>query len=177
MGELHHDRIRDLLPGAALEALDAEERLIVAAHLPDCGECARVLAEYREALGQLAQALPPHTPAPDRTARLRERLLARVAAERALPMGRRTAPVAHRARELLASRWTGWAAAAGIASVLLMHHGIHRPLGAGWIAAGVVGLVAMLFAIDALAGRRTVARLRAQLEDREPPASGPSEQG
>ena len=174
MDELHHDKVRGLLPGAALEVLDGEEQVIVATHLPVCGECASDLAEYREALGQLAQALPAHALDADRAAQLRQRLLARVASERIPAIGA-PAPLARRTRELLASRWIGWAVAAGLAGVLLMHHGIHRPLGAGWIAAGVLGLVAVVLGVDAMAGRRTVARLRAKLENREPPPSGPSE--
>ena len=173
MAELHHDSVRGLLPGAALEVLEADEQALVTAHLPGCDDCARDLAEYREALVQLAQALPSHTLDADGAAQLRQRLLARVASERTPAIEPRLAPLARRTRELLASRWSGWAMAAGLAGVLLMHHGVHRPLGAGWIAAGVLGLVAVVLAIHAMAGRRTVARLRAELENREPP-SGPS---
>lgn len=74
MGETCH-LIEPLLAAFALGALDAEERLVVEAHLADCEACRAALAAYQAVGDRLALALPPVPPPP----RLRARLAAKTA--------------------------------------------------------------------------------------------------
>ena len=80
--ELTHDEVRAALAAEALGALDGPEREQVRAHLAGCAECRAELESLREAAGALAFAAPHRPMEPGRSARVRERLLARAAAER-----------------------------------------------------------------------------------------------
>jgi hypothetical protein len=78
---------------------------------------------------------------------VRARLLARARAGRGddsapdLP-GRPSPDAIHPVkRRRDATRWIGWAVAAGLASLLLTHHSFHAPLSFGWITAAVLGIV------------------------------------
>lgn len=77
-GPLAHEAARMLLAAEALDALGGEERGALLAHLASCPTCTRELAELRDAAGALA-----YTPAttPERSERVRSRLLARAAAD------------------------------------------------------------------------------------------------
>ncbi len=75
----------DLLAGAALEALSAEEQLQVQGHVARCESCAVELAELREVAAALGQGVPQVEAPPD----LKARVLAAALAERS--GGRQTA--------------------------------------------------------------------------------------
>ena len=76
---LSHDQLEQLLPAAALEILEGDELLEVAAHIQECSRCAALLESYREVVADLATKLPEQALPSDRSARVRARLLARVA--------------------------------------------------------------------------------------------------
>ncbi len=132
MSPLSHDEMQEMLPAAALEILDAAELQLVMTHARTCSECAGLLRDYRDVAGSLLLAAPEQQPDPRRSAAIRERLLTRA--------GTAGTHISV-ARRFQADRWSGWLVAAGLAGVLLIHHGIHRPLGNGWIAAGVLMLL------------------------------------
>ena len=53
-----HDDAREMLAELALDALSAEERERVQAHISTCAECQRELASLQETVGALAYAAP-----------------------------------------------------------------------------------------------------------------------
>ncbi len=155
---LSHDQLEQLLPSAALEILEGDELLSLTAHVRDCAHCERLLESYREVLANWATGLPERPFHPAGSARVRARLLARMGS------GSSPRPVAGRARRSPGSvdRWAGWAVAAAMAGVLLVHHSVHRPVAYGWLMAG--GLILVLLALGVYV-RVQRARLRA-LEER-----------
>jgi anti-sigma-K factor RskA len=84
---LSHDEAQSLLAAEALDALTGEERDALPAHTADCAECRARLSELRDTAAALAFAAPPAAIDVTRRARIRERLLARAAAERTGPGG------------------------------------------------------------------------------------------
>lgn len=60
--DLTHDDIAELLGAYALDAVDADERDLVEAHLATCPRCAAEVAEHREVAAMLAH---PGAPAPE----------------------------------------------------------------------------------------------------------------
>ncbi|MBA3259854.1 MAG: zf-HC2 domain-containing protein [Gemmatimonadales bacterium] len=152
-----HDEVRDLLPAAALEILDSAELQSVAAHTRGCPECARLLEEYRAVAFALADLLP--VGAPPHSAALRARLLARARGDRrgaAQPAGAAS-------RTSVVNMWMGWTVAAAFGGVLLMHHGVHRPLDYGWLATGALAVLLVVIAAYASIQRSRVSALRARL--------------
>lgn len=153
-----HNTVEQLLPAAALEILESEDLLRVAAHIRECAECGRQLESYREVVAGLTTTLPSRPLPPARSERLRSRLLARAgstpsAAPYISPRSRRSAGAM--------DRWGGWAVAAGLAGLLLIHHSVHRPVDYGWLLAGVLTLLVL-----ALIGYLRVQRARVlALED------------
>jgi anti-sigma-K factor RskA len=79
-----HEAAREALEALAIDALDASEREGVMAHVAGCAECQRELAAHERTASELALAVPPLPLAPAQRARIRARLLARAAADRAL---------------------------------------------------------------------------------------------
>ena len=155
-----HEELREMLPAAALEILEAAELQLVLAHAHDCAECAQLLAEYREVAAAIALVLPCRQSSSAGSAPLRARLVAR-----ARESGR---PKAVSRRGLsLAERWAGWAVAAGLAGVILMHHGVHRPLDYGWLVAGALLLVLIGLGAYARVQRGRASVLRSQLDSLE----------
>lgn len=75
---IDHNALKELLPAYALNALDEAELGLVNQHLSDCLECQQELAGYAAVVDLLPMAVPTVTGGPD----LKERLLARVAAEK-----------------------------------------------------------------------------------------------
>lgn len=100
-------RIRELIPGHALDALDPGEHSLVQQHLSSCPDCSQALAAQREVVEGLLHAPPPSRP----PAQLRERVLS------ALPD---RAP----ARSLVkpaARSWLRWVGAAAAVGLLLVN--------------------------------------------------------
>jgi hypothetical protein len=159
-----HQEIGDLLPSAALETLEPDELARVLAHARECTECSQLLSEYREAVAAVALSLP-HEPLNDaRSARLRERLLLRARGNPAAGALEKKSIARARFRWGSVDRWAGWAVAAGLAGVLLTHHGFHRPLDYGWVLAGVLAIVLVIFGVYAVSQRRRVSELEDRLE-------------
>jgi hypothetical protein len=157
-----HQDVEELIPGAALETLEGEELARVLAHARDCAECGRLLDEYRAVLGTLALDLPAEPLAAERSVRVKSRLLERARSQRAEPrfVERNTA----RSPLGVVDRWAGWAVAAGLAGVLLIHHGFHRPLAYGWVLAGVLAILLVGFGVYAGVQRRRVTALEERWE-------------
>lgn len=111
----HHELI-DQLDAYIDHELGDEESARVEAHLSGCARCQRALQLHRALRDTLAGA--PVARAPDS---LRKRLLMQLEAEQAPPP--RGASAARRRPRLrsFAQPWLGWAVAAGLAAVLLVH--------------------------------------------------------
>lgn len=75
-GHTQDGDIHDLVGAYALGAVEAEERLLFEAHLVDCPDCRRELAELSEVVVALSAGLEVEPPA-----RVRDAVLAQVAAE------------------------------------------------------------------------------------------------
>ena len=78
-----HDTAREALEALALDALDASERAAVMAHVATCAECRSELAVLETTASELAYAAAPLAMSPAQRDRIRARLLARAAADRA----------------------------------------------------------------------------------------------
>ncbi len=152
-----HEEMEDLLPAAALEILDDTELQRVLLHARTCADCAQLLEEYRQVTAALSLRLPVAGQLdPDRSAVLRTRLLGKAWGDR------RAVIASPRQATTLIYRWSGWMVAAGLASVLLVHHSVHRPLDFGWLASGA--LLAILIAVGIYAAVQ--ARRASALQDR-----------
>lgn len=159
---LEHEEILEMLPAAALEILEDDELQGVLAHARGCAECGRLLGEYRQVVAGLSLQLPEgRRLPPDRSAGLRGRLLAKARGDR-----RAVLPNPHRATTLI-SQWSGWMVAAGLASVLLVHHSVHRPLDYGWLATGALLAILIAVGIYAHVQRARAAALHARVADLE----------
>jgi anti-sigma-K factor RskA len=82
--ELSHDEASESLAAAALDALAVDELAAVLAHAANCAVCGPELQSLRDAAAGLAFAAAPTPQSPEvarRLARIRERLLARAAAD------------------------------------------------------------------------------------------------
>lgn len=84
MRDMSHEEAAELLPLAALDALDADDQTSVLAHAAACPECGPALAALRDAAAQLAFAVPQVADDPVRRGRARNRLLARARADLAV---------------------------------------------------------------------------------------------
>jgi len=78
-----HETAREALEALALDALDASEREAVMAHVAGCAECQRELAALESTASELALAVPLRPMPTAQRDRIRARLLARAAADRA----------------------------------------------------------------------------------------------
>jgi hypothetical protein len=157
-----HQEVDGLLPAAALEILDSEELGRVLVHAGECSECARRLDDFRRAVAALALALPSQPMPAGRSGQLRERLLARAPNPPASATKTKSAARA-RSRWGSVDRWAGWAVAAGLAGVLLVHHGFHRPLAYGWVVAGIATIALVAFGVYATMQRDRVSALEDRL--------------
>jgi anti-sigma-K factor RskA len=156
---LSHEQVEQLLPAAALEILEGEELLDVSSHLRDCTYCARLLDDYRETAAALASSLPEQQFDLARSSQVRARLLSRATRGTA----NRTEEPRHRSAAVSVDRWAGWAVAAGMAGVLLVHHSIHRPVAYGWLAAGVLALIVLGLGVYLRIQRARMAKLDQQV--------------
>jgi anti-sigma-K factor RskA len=78
-----HESAREALEALALDALDASEREAVMAHVATCATCQSELAALENTANELAYAAVPLPMPPAQRDRIRARLLARAAADRA----------------------------------------------------------------------------------------------
>ena len=164
MSPLSHDELQEMLPAAGLGILDAADLELVMAHAGTCSECAGVLRDYCDVAASLPLVLPRQQLDPARSAAIRERLLARA---------RGAEPPISGARRFQADRGSGWLVAAGLAGVLLIHHGIHQPLAYGWLAAGVLTILLVAVVWYALVQRSRAAALGERLANLERPTTKP----
>jgi anti-sigma-K factor RskA len=115
--EMSHDEAFAALGALAVDALDADERASVLAHVSTCLTCRQDLAELRDAASNLAFSASAAAVGADTRDRIRGRLLARAAAD-----GRRSAPSReHTETVSVTLRWGTaglFAAAAGILLVV-----------------------------------------------------------
>jgi hypothetical protein len=81
--DMTHEAATEALEALALDALDASERDAVMAHVVACAECQRELAALERTASDIALAASPLPMAPARRDRIRARLMARAAADRA----------------------------------------------------------------------------------------------
>ena len=80
---MRHDDAREALEALALDVLDASERDAVMVHLASCATCQQELAALEQTAGELALAVAPLPMPGAQRDRMRARLLARAAADRA----------------------------------------------------------------------------------------------
>ncbi|HEY8413845.1 MAG TPA: anti-sigma factor [Pyrinomonadaceae bacterium] len=73
-----HDDYKEMIPAHALSALDAADEGALNAHLAECGECRRDLAEWEATAASLALSADPMEPSPE----LREQILRRAVSEK-----------------------------------------------------------------------------------------------
>ncbi len=72
----------EMAVGWALHALEPDEEILVAAHLPDCAECTRIVADTEQVGAALGLSIPEVTP----SAELEQRILAVTATPQASPV-------------------------------------------------------------------------------------------
>lgn len=77
-----HEQARDALEALALDALDAEERVAVLAHIAGCVICQQEVIELQATASQLAYAVQPVPMSAAQRDRIRTRLAGRIAADR-----------------------------------------------------------------------------------------------
>jgi anti-sigma factor RsiW len=109
MAELRHDQVEELLGAYALDAVTAEERIEVEAHLATCPRCRNEVDAHREVAAHLAQggaAAPDH---------LWERIAGAIDAETPPPMRLVVDDAPPRAR---APRWAWWPGLLGAAAAV-----------------------------------------------------------
>jgi len=159
---LQHGEMQEMLPAVALEIVEGAELQRVLAHARACPECGPLLEEYRQVTAALSLQLPQAGQLDsDRSAVLRARILAKVRGDR-----RAIHPGPRRATTLI-HRWSGWMVAAGLTSVLLVHHSVHRPLDYGWLATGALLAILIAVGIYAHVQRGRAAALQARVADLE----------
>ena len=152
-----HTEWAELLPAAALDLLENDELHRVEAHTRECTECSRLLQDYRDAAASIGMGLPSEPLDRDRSQLIRAELLARAESLESRVKTRSPSRGGFPGGRVPA--WTGWAVAAGLAGVLLVHHGFHRPLAYGWVVAGFLAIILVGVGVYALAQRARVAEL------------------
>lgn len=167
-----HLEIQELLPAAALACLTAAESDGVQAHVARCPQCARILSEYQEVVGTMSLLVPERGFSRARREVVWTRLQARIHQAtdiQATDIASVTRPAAALPRweGQVAGRWAGWAVAAGLGGVLLMHHAVHRPVDYGWLAAGAMGIIVVVLAIIVGMQSRKLTDLQARLAGRD----------
>ena len=130
-----HEQAREALEALALDALDASERGAVMAHVATCAICQSELAALENTAGELALAAAPIPMRPAQRDRIRARLLARAAADRASELSAAAAPQL---------RVESGRSSAGDVTPLRPYTKVRRTFGpAAWMAMAA-GLVAIL---------------------------------
>jgi len=114
--ELSHEQAWPELPAAALDALAPDERAAVLAHVEQCATCGPELSALREAADELMFAPPPRPVDGLARERMRDRLVARAAADH--PSDRTGARATPRPGGTREARWAGWLAAAALVGLV-----------------------------------------------------------
>jgi hypothetical protein len=155
-----HAALRAVVASRRPETLSEEQIEGLLRHAADCTDCAAELNEFAAA-AILAQA-PALRFDPERSARVKERLLAR-ARLRLEP----AAPPVRASPQAGMLRGSGWLAAAAMGIALITHHGFHEPLRAGWLVAAGFAIIALGLAVYARAQRQRLTDLEQRLGLRE----------
>jgi hypothetical protein len=155
-----HATLRAVVASERPETLSEEQIERLLSHAADCTDCAAELNDFAAA-AILAQA-PAVRFDPERSARVRERVLARtrIRVEPAAPQA--VPPVRNSSRAGM-MRGSGWLAAAAMGVALITHHGFHEPLRAGWLVAAGFAIIALGLAVYARAQRQRLADLEQRL--------------
>ncbi len=166
-----HQELQDLIPAAALEILDDADARPVFAHLQSCAECTRLLDSYGNVVATLPAVLPERPLEAGRSDAVRARLLSRVRAQPDVPVAHPRAAGSRvsqsRPRPDWRMAWSGWAVAAGLAELLMVHHSVHRPVDYGWLAAGVLTFAVLGLAVYAFRQRAQLNALRGSGHDEQ----------
>ena len=151
-----HATLRAVVASERPETLSEAQIERLLSHAAECADCAAELNDFA------AAAILAQTPEvrfdPERSARVKERLLARtrIRLEPSAPPVRAAVP----RRMPLGS---GWLAAAAMGVALITHHGFHEPLRAGWLVAAGFAIIALGLAVHARGQRRRLADLEQRL--------------
>lgn len=154
-----HAALRAVVASEGPETLSEEQIDRLLSHAAECTDCA---AELNDVAAAAILAQTPVVPFdPERSARVKERLLARtrLRVEPAAP-----ARISTRGGMM---RGSGWLAAAAMGTALITHHGFHEPLRAGWLAAAGFAIIALAQAVHARAQKQRLAELEQRLALRE----------
>lgn len=115
------DRFLDLAPLDALGVLEGDELRDFRTHLEaGCAACEAALAEARESLLPLAQALPPVDPSPELKARILDALPPQLGVVQGGALSRTAAP----ARAGM-PRWAGWSLAAAATAIVALSSALY----------------------------------------------------
>lgn len=151
-----HATLRAVVAAGRPETLSEEQIERLLSHAADCTGCAAELNDFAAA-AILAQA-PAVRFDPERSARVKERVLART---------RLRVEPARDSRRAGLTRGSGWLAAAAMGAALITHHGFHEPLRAGWLVAGGFAVLAVALGIHSHAQKRRLNDLEQRLDLRE----------
>jgi hypothetical protein len=148
--EVVHPEWHETLPAGPPEMLSPDDVEAMLRHADACPACAPALRDSA-ALALTTQA-PPVAMDPERSERLRVRILAAAART-----GRPAESRAPRTRRPALAAWSGWLATAAMGVGLLTHHAFHEPLDGGWLVAAAFALLSLVLGTYALSLRRRVA--------------------
>ncbi|HEX8210614.1 MAG TPA: hypothetical protein VF584_10595 [Longimicrobium sp.] len=151
-----HATLRAVVASKRPETLSEDQIERLLSHAADCTDCAAELNDFAAA-AILAQA-PEVRFAPERSARVKERLLARTRI-RVEP----AAPTTRTAKRHWIPHGSGWLAAAAMGVALITHHGFHEPLRAGWLVAAGFAILALGLGLHVRAQRQRLAELEQRL--------------
>ncbi|HEY0154865.1 MAG TPA: hypothetical protein VGB92_22835 [Longimicrobium sp.] len=151
-----HATLRAVVASGRPETVSEEQIERLLAHAGDCTDCSAELYEFA------ATAILAQTPVvrfdPERSARVKERLLARTRV-RVEP----AAPPARLAKRHWIPHGSGWLAAAAMGVALITHHGFHEPLRAGWLVAAGFAIIALGLAVHSRGQTQRLAELEQRL--------------
>jgi hypothetical protein len=160
-----HATLRAVVASERPETVSEEQIERLLDHAAECADCSAELYEFA------ATAILAQTPVvrfdPERSARVKERLLARTR----IRLEPASAP-ARTAKRHWIPYGSGWLAAAAMGVALITHHGFHEPLRAGWLVAAGFAILALGLGLHVRAQRQRLADLEQRLALREHEGSG-----
>lgn len=156
-----HATLRAVVASERPEAVSEEQIERLLDHAAECADCSAELYEFA------ATAILAQTPTvrfdPGRSARVKERLLARTRISLEPPAASAApAPVRTPKRHWI-PYGSGWLAAAAMGIALITHHGFHEPLRAGWLVAAAFAILALGLGLHVRAQRERLADLEQRL--------------